>query len=428
MTRREFLILLVIFLVAGALFFKPWVHGADGMAYYSWLRSTVIDRNLNTTDEYVHFGFTEIVDKTSTGYQDNPWAVGSAILWSPFFLVVHAFARGDGYAAPYFVAISLASALYAFAALLLSYRLARSLFAADIALLAVIVIWFASPLVFYMYMHPSMSHANDAFVNTLFVTVWLTTRGKRRPWGWALLGGCIGLAALVRTQNGLLVLVPAFELISGLRSNHKRSLSNAVLFVAGLFLAFSPQMFTWWRVYGSPIVPNPYATTPGNTFNPLSSAFLNVLFSSNHGLFTWTPAILPAVVGLFFLSRRDRGLAMVLATIFLSQVWLVGGWSMWNGAAAFGQRFMVNNTVTYILGLAALLESLRRRIGLRVLSAAGAFFVLWNFGLLAQYITQIIPRQSAVSLTTIAANQTLVIGIVIEQADALLAARLGKWR
>ncbi|MDW8068958.1 MAG: hypothetical protein RML46_08605, partial [Anaerolineae bacterium] len=189
---QNYLVLVSLFVLAAALFFKPWVHGADGMGYYSWLRSAVVDGDLNTANEYQHFGYEWIAGTTKTGYKDNPWAVGSTVLWSPFFLLIHAILRSDGYGPAYFTAICLGSTLYAFIGLLLLHRLATELFGPGPSLIATIVVWFASPLVFYMYMHPSVAHANDAFVNALFVYTWYRTRPERTLWGWLLLGATIG--------------------------------------------------------------------------------------------------------------------------------------------------------------------------------------------------------------------------------------------
>lgn len=430
--HRDVLVLIGAFLIAAAVLFKPWVHGADGMAYYSWLRSAVVDGDLNTANEYDHFGYSWIAGTTATGYKDNPWAIGSAVLWAPFFLIAHVITHGDGYGPAYFTAISLASTIYAFIGLLLLYRLARELFGSGPALLATIVVWFVSPLLFYMYLHPSMAHANDAFVNALFVYIWHRTRFDRKAWGWLMLGATVGLAALVRPQNGLLALIPAVELLFTLRGNLRRLFAlialNSVAFGIGLLAAFFPQMYVWHKVYDSWIVFNPYQTSAGYTFNPTSPNFINVLFSSHHGLFTWTPALLLAVVGLVPLACRDWQLAMLLAVSFIAQVYIIGGWSVWAGGAAFGQRFLVNNTPAYLLGMAALVESLRRHVGLRALCAIGVALILWNLGLVAQYVTGMIPREAPVSLATIAANQFHLPTVIASQLGELLAKRFEVWR
>lgn len=390
-----------------------------------------MDGDLDTANEYQHFGYEWIAGTTKTGYKDNPWAVGSAVLWSPFFLLAHAIIRGDGYGPAYFTAISLGSMIYAFAGLLLLYRLAKELFGPGPSLMATVVVWFASPLLFYMYMHPSMAHANDAFVNALFVYAWYQTRSGRTLWGWLILGVTVGLAALVRTQNLLLVIVPTVELLQDLlkgRRSVSAFLTKGLAFSAGLLVAFFPQMYVWYRVYGSWFVLNPYWTSTGNTFDFSSPNFFNVLFSSHHGLFTWTPALLLGVAGLFPLAHRHRGLATLLAVGFLLQVYAVGSWSAWAGGAAFGQRFLVNNTPTYLLGMAAFVDRMQKRTRSFVLWVAGTVLIFWNLGLIAQYVTGMIPREAPVSLTTIAVNQFHVPFVVLSHLSDLLIQRFGVWR
>lgn len=401
------------------------------MGYYSWLRSAVLDGDLNTANEYEHFGYGWIAGTTATGYKDNPWAIGSAILWSPFFLMAHAIVQGNGYEPGYFTAISLASMIYAFAGLIFLYRLAKELLGSRPSLLATVVTWFASPLVFYMYMHPSMAHANDAFVNALFVYTWYQTRTERTVWGWLILGAAVGLAALVRTQNLLLAVVPLLELVATLARNRRGWLTpvaGGLAFGIGLLVAFLPQMCVWRRVYGSWVVFNPYWTSTGNTWNPASPHFFDVLFSTNHGLFVWTPALLVGVVGLFFLAQRDRGLAFLLAVGFILQVYVVGGWSAWAGGAAFGQRFLVNNTPTYLLGMAALVEWLQRRVSMKAIWGIGAILIFWNLGMIAQYVAGMIPHEAPVSPVTIALNQFRLPAVIVSRLGDLLSQRFEVWR
>lgn len=113
---------------------------------------------------------------------------------------------------------------------------------------------------------------------------------------------------------------------------------------------------------------------------------------------------------------------------FVLQVYVVGGWSAWAGGAAFGQRFLVNNTPTYLLGMAAMVDRLREKVGIRALWGVGVVFILWNLGLIAQYVTGMIPREAPVPVTTIAANQLHVPRIITSRLVELLAHRFGVWR
>jgi len=54
---RGLLVLLAVFLMLFPFLFKPWIHGFDTVAYYSWLRTVAIDRNLDVGDEFSHFGY-----------------------------------------------------------------------------------------------------------------------------------------------------------------------------------------------------------------------------------------------------------------------------------------------------------------------------------------------------------------------------------
>jgi len=169
---------------------NPWVRG-DGVGYYAYARAPLIEHNLDFTRDYqqANASFRENrLDKngqptaefrTRTGHLENHFTVGPAILWAPFLLAAHAgvlLARSmgstvsaDGFSTPYRIAMALATALYGFLGLLISFRLARKYVDDTWALLATLAIWWASSLPVYMYFNPSWSHAHSAFVVALFL-------------------------------------------------------------------------------------------------------------------------------------------------------------------------------------------------------------------------------------------------------------------
>ncbi len=453
--NKGLLVLGVIYFLALVTIFKPWVHGIDGAGYYAWLRSVVIDRDLDTYNEFRHYEeaqdeelqstvWRNFFRRTETGLWSNHYPVGSAVLWSPFFLLAHALTRllnlagyglaSDGYSSLYVAFSTFGSTVTAFVGLVLIYRIAEELYGEFTATLATASIWLASPLVFYMYMHPSMSHANDAFVNALFVWVWYATRRARAGKGWLALGLTGGLAALVRTQNALLMAFPGLELLAEfIASLRRRSVINALrsvgkgcLFAVAFLVAFVPQMLVWKAVFGSYIVLNPQQVSSGYGFNLWSPNFLNALFSSNHGLFIWNPLLLPATLGVWLLVGRERRLALLLAMAFLLQLYVIGSWVAWHGTVAFGARFFVNSVPMFTLGLAALVDRLRRRISATVLSAAGAVFIAWNFLLIIQYALQLIPRAGPVSIAQMVSNQFTAVPRSLSKVLELLTARFSR--
>ena len=128
----------------------------------------------------------------------------------------------DGYSGPYLAAVAYGSAVYGFLAVLLSVGAARRVLpdvaataasraalhpgaaeedvgrASGASLRGALLIWIGTPLLFYMYVAPPMSHACSAFAVAVFVTVWLHAR---RTWttGEVILVGFSGaLMAMVR--------------------------------------------------------------------------------------------------------------------------------------------------------------------------------------------------------------------------------------
>lgn len=408
--------LLLIFLIAFPFLFKPWIHGLDTVAYYSWLRSVAIEGSLDVGDEFAHYGYGSERGRTVSGYTTNEWPVGSAVLWSPFFLAAHGLSltlqqlglpiSPDGYAPIYIWATSLASALYGFIAVLLTYRVNRTLWTPTTSALATATVWLSTPLVFYMYSHPMMSHANDAFAYALYLFVWHKTRSRKTWHSAALRGATAGLCALVRQVNAILVVPAMMEFLGeGLRAwqgSRKPSaitptLLQIVAFSTAWWLCYSPQVVTWRIVFGQWIMPNPYRET-GRGFNWLHPHLLEILFSTNRGLFVWTPVTLPAVLGWIPLRRRDRRLAGLLAANFLLEFWLISSWHSWSGAVAFGQRFFTHMMPAFAVGLGTFLHNVQRRIPLRWLSLACGLLIAWNGVLIVRYVLEDIPRQGPVPL------------------------------
>src|SRR3989338_869275 len=122
----------------------------DGIGYYSYLRSAIIDKDLNFTNEWQFYnqsyskfssaprGANYHEEKTPKGYIQNVYPIGSSLLWSPFFLTAHAATavlhslgadiEPNGYTILYETSIGLASLIYGFLAILLMYKFCRKWF------------------------------------------------------------------------------------------------------------------------------------------------------------------------------------------------------------------------------------------------------------------------------------------------------------
>lgn len=405
--------LLLLFLLSLPLV-TPRLYAVDSVEYFSYLHSILFDGDLDFTNEYRYFqqlnpqaGIEGVLDKRdpTTGLPLNVAPVGTALFWSPAYLLAHGGAllaralgapvEADGLSRPYILAVCYASVLYAFAGLLLSYCLCRRFFSPFASALAVALVWLATPAFFYSHASPPWSHSVSLFAVALFIYTWHATRDRPAPIRFFVLGLLGGLMTLVREQDVVFLLIPAVEALAiwhrGVARPAPTFLGRLALLGTGALLAFAPQLAVY-RILGGRFAPNP---TVAGKFTWWSPYFFQVLGDPHYGLLVWCPILIPALAGLFFLGRRDRLLALALGLSFLAQVYLTGAYLTWMGPGSFGPRRFIAGTVIFALGLAAFLSFLQERgWPAWVLAALGSLFVAWNLGLIANWILYPAERTS----------------------------------
>jgi hypothetical protein len=433
---------LLILLLVSLPLANPWVRG-DGVGYYAFARAILIQGNLDFTADYQHAnqGFREArldangapnaLFRTATGHLDNHFTVGPAILWAPFLICAHAgvlIARAfgcevppDGFSLPYLLAMAFGTLLYGFLALVLSYRVACQFVMQRWALVGTIAIWWASSLPVYMYFNPSWSHAHSAFCVALFFWYWLRTRDERNAAQWMVLGLIAGLMMNVYYPNALVLAVLLPEAISGYRARWSSAtakwpgvgaeLARHLLFCAIVFCSLLPTFLTRYFVYGG-FLETGYA--PVTQWAWRSPSLLALLFSANHGLFSWTPILLISVLGLMLFWRRAPAVGWSVLCALAAFYYFMAAYPDWPGISSYGNRFFVSLTVFFILGLAVGLEEAAKQFRSQKMAngcAAGflGVLVLWNLGLIFQWGAHLIPARGPVSWSEVLHNQIRVV-------------------
>lgn len=429
----------------------------DGIGYYAYLRSALIDHNLqfagdwnkppekmfllcrvcssdaklywnNPANELLYVfldGHMYVNPITKTGHLPNFYTVGPAILWLPFVATAHVAVLTadhlgfhipqDGHSWPYLVALSAATALYGFLGLWFSFDLAKNYMEERWAFWATLGIWFASSLPVYMYLDPSWSHAHSAFCVALFLWYWHKTRAGRTGRQWALLGAIAGLMLDVYMANGVFFLAPAMDGIAGLaeaRINRNprlafKTVRQELIFAVSAAIAFSPMLIAREIIYGNPFAQGFYMHVPWNWKSPLLG---KVLFSTQHGLFIWTPILLLALLGLFALWPKDSWLAACCLLMWVAFCYLISSDPWWYGTLSFGNRFFVSLTPVFVLGLGSAFSAAARlwpdsRTAARRLIPVTALFILWNIGLIYQWSTHLVPTPGVVQWGDVLYNQ-----------------------
>src|SRR5204862_7203738 len=111
------------------------------------------------------------------------------------------------------------------------------------------------------------------------------------------------LAIVTRLQP--VVLIPAVVII-GIAQRRPRKWWLSATGAGALPIA--AQAIAWYAIYGTPFGPlTRGANLQGVTWMPFQHiALIDVLFSSYHGLFAWSPIVIIAVIAWLVAPRRDH--------------------------------------------------------------------------------------------------------------------------
>ncbi len=402
---------------------------ADAGNHFVYLRSLAFDRDLDFTNDWQGLD-RPVPPRTATGLPSNTHSVGPALLWTPFFAAAHGYVTlthaagseaysADGFSAPYRRAPILGTVLGVWAGALLLLRLLEAWHGRGGAVLAVAAAIATSPILYYTLVVPAMAHGLTFATGAALL--WACDRARRKPSAraWLAVGALLGLAVLVRWQAAVYVLlvVPL-----GLLEWRRQAARPVWLLGAGglSFLCLIPQLVAWRVLFG-----RVGGVPQGAGYMDWTSPHLqDVLFSANHGLFTWTPAALLAVLGLA-LGVRERPLFHGAGlAIFAATAWVNGSvtdWD-WEGGDAFGARRFDLVVPFFALGLGSLISASTALVARRPLLAPAALLgvlVLWNVGFIAAFRQERYPETAP--FRTVATDQARRLDQEIRQ----LAERLG---
>lgn len=420
----------------------------DGLSYYVFLRSLMKDRDFDLANEYAHYGMItrrDLAGKTTTGLRRSIYSIGPAVVWAPFFLLGEGLARAEGlvtgrepdlsgYGPHHYNAVALGGLLLGFAGIVLVHTLLLRYFSAATALGATLLMWGATFLHWYLVVQPTYSHGPSALLAAYAIWLWDRDRSGGRAPAWAhfFLGTILGLAMCVRWQNGVLLALPGLELLRRLlkeRAPLRDLVKSAALLGLGVFVGVFPQMAAWKALYDIWVLPCP---PQGCEFLRLDHPWiLETLFTSRHGLLSWTPVLWAGYFGLIPLYRRRPDLAAMFAPLLLLMTYVnmcVGDW--WGGASFSNRRF---DSVLPMLafGLAASIDAscgILRRWPTIVVGLAILPFVVWNLALAAQLRRGLVSTAETASFPRLAGQAADLVSAAVGFPTTWPASWIFAWR
>ena len=350
----------------------PRAHGriitGDTIQYYAYLRSIVIDGDVDFTNDYrLLYAPSDNADgtannvwltsRTPTGRATNLMSIGPAILWAPAFLTTYAALAVlrvvgiavplDGIAAPF----ELSAAWPASS----TRRSAPSCVTEPAACCSTgeppsgprsSLGWRRQPSTTRSFRRPIRTHHRYSRPPCSATSGSRSRRRHHSPSSVAR--GTAGLAALVRWQDGIILIrrSPICSVGGTRRASLVSATVRAAVMLCGTGIMLLPQMVAWHSIYGQFVV-----MPQGDSFMQWTKpALLQVLFSMRHGLFSWTPAVLLSVVGLRWLIRRDGSIGWPALVVVLLAIYVNASVNDWWAGEAFGARRFVGDTVLFALG------------------------------------------------------------------------------
>ena len=409
MISREMKILAILLLpVIFVLVLHHYITGFtvynDGTGYYGYVRSAVIDKDLDFENELEYYTSSQskfssanklsAIDRSPSGDVRNIYLIGNSLLWLPLFLAAHVTTIflgilgvnvvPNGYGILYEGSVGLSSIIFGFIGLLFTYKLCRKWFDKKISLFATIGVWYGTALFWYHAVEPSMSHINSFFLNSVFIYFWYVTLGKRSLKGWFFLGFLGIMIFLVRQQEAIILLLPAVEILKdtfgAIKNKVKRNkiivanVKKGLALVAGMLPLLLLQSLVWKNLFGRFLVYS-YSTTRQDIGRWTYPHILPFLFSLE-GMIT-KPAMLLGFLGLFLFAKKHNFVGVVFLAVILLQIIITSSWSGWN--SGYGLRFLLGLSPLLVLGLAQILEVIKNKFRMRYVYSFVGLLIVINF-------------------------------------------------
>jgi len=378
----------------------------DIVSYYSYLPATFIynDLSFSFVDKLPE-GFTGRiwVEKTPENRYVQKMTMGLSFLYFPFFVMGHLYALfggypTTGYSLPYELFLSLSSLFYATLALFFLRKVLLNYFTEKLSAFALIAIALGTNLYYYVSSEGAMSHAHSFFLFAVFIWLSISWHKKSTFKNSIFLGLTAGLITLIRPVNISVVLffifyeVENWRTFEGKISLFIRHWKKLLLLIIAAALVLLPQLIYWKYATGSWL----YYSYNDEGFFFAKPQIINGLFSYRKGWLLYTPLMIFALLGLFFLKRELKKYRLAISIFMLANVYVIFSWWTWWYGGSFGARPMIESYAFLSIPLTAFLkEAFSKKMYKKlIISLLVVFFIVLNQFQSMQYRRTIIHWDS----------------------------------
>ncbi len=405
-------IVLLAVIVTAIVCFPSNIISYDTFGYYLYLPQIFIYNDLgfsnieqlqNIVDTYESSGTLYQIWQTETGDWLIRYTSGQAILFSPFFLLAHAYTLltggvADGFSLPYQIALFSGCLCYFVIAMFLLRRILLHFFSDKTTALTLVLLALGTNLFANEVLATAGIHSQLFFLYTVLIL--FTIRWHEDPsWKNILpIALACGLIIVTRPTDIICLLIPLLWKVSDKETLLakwqlcKEKIPQLLVSAVIIGLIGSVQLI-YWKTHSGHWLIDSY-NNPGEGLDFLHPHIVQTLFSFRKGWFIYTPMMLIALFGFIPLWQRRHDCFWPLLMFVIVNIYLVSCWSCWWYAGSFGQRAYVQSyaIMAIPLGFAVQMTGNRNKIGKTISIILASLILILNLFQTWQYKKKIISH------------------------------------
>ena len=219
---------------------------------------------------------------------------------------------------------------------------------ANIAAIVAFCIVFATNYIVHICMYGQNAMSQNFLFTTYALLVWLSIlwHQTHKTKHALLLAVICGITILSRPSEIICLMIPVLwgvKSIASLIEKTKHLLKHKWQLIAFAFIiiAFGMMQFGYWKLFAGKFLFNSYGGNAGEGFEFKHPYIWEVLFSFRKGWLLYTPIMLFALAGFYFMYKQNRSIFYALFVYLILNIYIVSSWSCWWYAQSFSQRALI---------------------------------------------------------------------------------------
>jgi len=343
---------------------------SDAIHYYSYLPAAFIEKDLSLSfvnaNNLKDYDYYYLPEYTPEGNKLIKTTMGLAILLAPFFLLAHLLApfftdHPNGFTQIYQIMTGIVGAgFYFLAGLWYLRKLLLRFFSDKVTATTLLIIVFGTNLIYYTFGEPLIAHVFLFSLLAIFLYASVRWCENHLLKHVILLALCGGFMTLIRPTMILFLPFPVLYGISSAQTARlkwqelQKNYKQVLLAMGILFLCALPQLIYWKAITGHWV----YFSYTNERFYWNQPHLIEMWFSYRKGWLIYTPAMLFAIGGFFFLPKYAKGFILPLLLSLPLMFYILSCWWVWWYGGSISQRTYVDFYALLAIPLACYLQIL----------------------------------------------------------------------